>query len=39
MLKLAKGDLRNEKNARENQLTAEGKKIQAAMQKRHEETM
>lgn len=38
-LKLAKGDLRNEKNQRENQLTAEGKKIQAAMQKRHEETM
>ena len=38
-LKLAKGELRTEKNTRENQLTADGKKIQAAMQKRHEETM
>ena len=38
-LKLAKGELRTEKNTRENQLTADGRKIQAAMQKRHEDTM
>lgn len=38
-LKLAKGELRTEKNTRENQLTADGQKIKEAMNKRHEDTM